>query len=292
MKSSGTTITVPGCLTLLLIFSVTAAQEVSSGKTFFQPEEPEEPARIGFATSLEEQVKEGSVYYGLIIGVDNYADPAIHSLDNPISDALELYEVLTTEYMFEKEHIQLLKDPKREDIIFALDYLSREVTPEDNLLIFYAGHGWWDKEANIGYWLPSDARKISKADWFRNSTLVDYLQEVNTRHTLLITDACFGGSIFKTRSAFDDAPKAIELLYDMPSRKAMTSGSLSEVPDKSPFTRFLLERLTKNKEKYLSSEQLFSSLRTAVINNSDAVPQFGEIRNVGDQGGDFIFIRK
>ncbi len=72
----------------------------------------------------------------------------------------------------------------------------------------------------------------------------------------------------------------------------MTSGQLTEVPDRSYFIRFLCERLTDNTEKYLSSEQLFSSIRMAVINNSDAIPEYGEIRNVGDQGGDFIFIRK
>ena len=33
-------------------------------------------------------------------------------------------------------------------------------------------------------------------------------------------------------------------------------------------------------------------LEQFVINNSDALPQYGEIGNVGDQGGDFIFIRK
>jgi len=72
----------------------------------------------------------------------------------------------------------------------------------------------------------------------------------------------------------------------------MTSGTLTEVPDRSSFTRYLLDRLNENEEMYLSSEQLFSSFRIAVINNSDAIPQYGEIRNVGDEGGDFIFLRK
>ena len=174
----------------------------------------------------------------------------------------------------------------------ALDDLARIVTPSDNLLIFYAGHGWWDEKSNIGYWLPADASKDSKAEWFRNSTLCDYLKEINSKHTLLIADACFAGGIFKTRKAFPDAPVAINKLYELPSRKAMTSGTLTEVPDRSAFIRFLVERLENNKEKYLSSEQLFSSFRIAVINNSDVVPQYGEIQGVGDEGGDFIFIRK
>jgi hypothetical protein len=242
--------------------------------------------------TLAEKIREQSTYYGLIIGVDNYMDPVIQDLDNPVRDAESLYEVLVNEYTFDDENITFLKDATREDIITAFDALSGKVTPSDNVLIFYAGHGWWDDEANNGFWLPADARNNNKIDWFRNSTLVDYLKEVKSKHTLLITDACFGGAIFKTRSVFMDAPKAIEMLYEMKSRKAMTSGTLTEVPDHSAFVKYLVERLKENEEKYLSSEQLFSSFRIAVMNNSDAVPQYGEIRNVGDQGGDFIFIKK
>jgi len=242
--------------------------------------------------TLADKVNKESKYYGLIIGINNYEDPALPNLDNPILDAQKLYDILTTEYIFEKENVEFIKDAKREDIINSLDELAKKATIEDNLLIFYAGHGWWDKDANIGYWLPSDARQNSKAAWFGNSSLVDYLKAINSKHTLLIADACFGGAIFKTRSAFPDAEKAINKLYELPSRKAMTSGTLTEVPDRSAFIRFLVERLSENTEKYMSSEQLFSSFRIAVINNSDVVPQYGEIRNVGDQGGDFIFIKK
>ena len=116
--------------------------------------------------------------------------------------------------------------------------------------------------------------------------------KIKSKHTLLIDDACFGGAIFKTRTAFPDARKAIQKLYELTSRKAMTSGTLTEVPDLSAFINFLVERLENNTEKYLSSDQLFSSFRIAVINNSNAIPQYGEIRNVGDQVGDFIFIKK
>ncbi len=242
--------------------------------------------------TLADIVNKESKYYGFIIGVNNYEDPTILPLDNAISDAEKLYEILTSEYVFEKENVKFIKNANRRDIINSLDKFAEIVTPKDNILIFYAGHGWWDEDANIGYWLPSDARQNSKADWFRNSTLVDYLKAIQSKHTLLITDACFGGSIFKSRKAFPEAEKAIQKLYELPSRKAMTSGQLTEVPDRSYFIRFLCERLTDNTEKYLSSEQLFSSIRMAVINNSDAIPEYGEIRNVGDQGGDFIFIRK
>jgi len=242
--------------------------------------------------SLAQKIAKESKYYALIIGIDNYPDPAIPSLDNPINDATKLRDILISKYTFDTDNIQFLTNSRRIDIIYALDNLARYVKSTDNLLIFYAGHGYYDTESNIGYWLPSDARKISKADWFRNGTLADYLKEIKSKHTLLITDACFGGSIFKSRSAFSDASTDIYKLYNLPSRKAMTSGSLTEVPDKSSFTAFLLDRLENNNQKYTSSEQLFSSFSTAVVNNSETEPQFGEIKNVGDQGGDFIFIQR
>ncbi|OFY50206.1 MAG: hypothetical protein A2Y87_11030 [Bacteroidetes bacterium RBG_13_46_8] len=231
-------------------------------------------------------------YYALIIGINEYQDPNLSNLDYPVKDAESLRNILETRYLFDEENIIFLVNATRSEINNALDILARKITREDNLLIFYAGHGWWDEKADIGYWLPKDAKREYKADWFRNSTLCDYIREINSKHTLLITDACFGGSIFKTRSANMETAKAIQMLYELPSRKAMTSGTLTEVPDRSTFVKYLINRLEDNQEKCISSEQLFTSFRMAVINNSDAIPQYGEIRNVGDEGGDFIFIRK
>ena len=84
---------------------------------------------------------------------------------------------------------------------------------------------------------------------------------------------------------------AIEKLFQLKSRKAITSGTLTEVPDKSVFVEYLFKRLKSNTEKYITSEQLFSEMRMAVINNSPNIPQFGTIHNTGDEGGDFVFIK-
>lgn len=242
--------------------------------------------------SLADRINGISTYYGLIIAIDEYNDYNLPKLDNPILDAERLYDVLTSKYTFNESNMTFLRNARREDIIKNLDMLSQKVTPNDNLLIYYAGHGWWDADAKNGYWLPSDAESSIKTNWFRNSTLVDYLKEIKSRHTLLIADACFGGSIFKTRSVMVKKDRAYERLYDLTSRKAMTSGTLTEVPDESSFAQYLVERLDENEAKYLTSEELFISFKLAVINNSNAVPKYGEISNVGDEGGDFIFLRK
>jgi len=242
--------------------------------------------------TLADKITKESTYYGLIIGINQYRDKDIPDLSNPISDAGKLYETLLKNYQFDEENIRFLKNANRADIIRSLDELGGLIGPEDNLLIFYAGHGWWDKKSENGYWLPADSHRNEKTNWFRNSTLVDYLKEIHSKHTLLITDACFGGSIFQARSAFGSREKAYEKLYELNSRKAMTSGQLTEVPDNSKFTEYLIDELNGNKATYLSSEELFSNFKIIVANNTDALPRFGEIRNVGDMGGDFIFLKK
>ncbi len=230
-------------------------------------------------------------YYALVIAVEQYDDPNINDLDNPINDAERFIKVLGAEYNFEQENINFLKNPSKADIIGTLHKMRSVVGSEDNLLIYYAGHGHYDEEMQTGYWLPRDASRDNPVDWLPNTDLTNYLNVLKTKHTLLIADACFSGGIFKTRAAFNNA-YAVEKLYRLNSRKAMTSGALSEVPDESKFVYYLIKRLEQNTKKYLSSEQLYVSLKDAVMQNSDNVPQFGTIQKVGDEGGDFIFIRR
>jgi len=290
------------CFAVLAIIS---AQVATSGKVSVRintkpkeetkqniPSEPEQKAfTIESAISNELSVGAGK-YYALIIGINSYSDPMINQLDYAIRDAEMFFNTITTRYTFDPQSVRFIKNATYANIIDALDYFAGVVQPVDNFLIFYAGHGYWNAESETGFWLPNDAQKNSTRNWFRNSVLRDYLREIKSKHTLLISDACFGGSILRTRNAFMDAPLAINKLYELRSRKAMTSGTLTEVPDQSMFLRYLVDRLQNNNEKYMPSEQLFSNFRMAVINNSRVVPQFGTIQDVGDEGGDFIFILK
>ncbi len=230
-------------------------------------------------------------YIALIIAVEEYNDPGINDLDQPVKDATRFLTLINTEYIFEKENIIFLRNPTKAEIFSALLQLRSTVTPEDNLLIYYAGHGYWDEEMSTGYWFPQDADPANPVNWLPNTDLTNYLNVLKSKHTLLIADACFSGGIFKSRAAFNNV-MSVERLYKLTSRKAITSGNLLEVPDKSVFIEYLIKRLDENKKKYLASEQLYSSMKEAVINNSPNIPQYGTIQNVGDEGGDFIFIRR
>lgn len=233
-------------------------------------------------------------YFAIVIGVQNYRDRTINSLDYPLRDAESVVNTLNKEYTFDQQNIVFLKDPDRKAIINAFDGLRRRVTADDNLLIFYAGHGIWDEDLRQGYWLPSNATSSDQSEWLPNSTVRDYVRGIKAKHTLLLADACFSGGIFKTREAFTQPDASIQKTYQMPSRRAITSGALKNVPDRSVFVEYLLKRLKENRETYLYAMKLYISMKDAVINNSpnNQTPLYGVINEAGDEGGDFIFVRR
>ena len=274
------------CLFITLVFLSALAQCATAQET----ESISNPVRVNLKP--KELISTAHRYYGLLIAVEEYTDPAIISLSEPLKDATKLRDVLKNKYTFDDQNITILKNPTFEELNVEFEELSRKIEPTDFLLIFYAGHGYFDEKTNIGYWLPSDAQKKNRAKWFRNSALVENIGAINSKHTFLIADACFSGGIFKTRAPFNNASPDIANMLKRTSRKAMTSGSLTTVPDESVFMKYLIKALNENNNLYFPSEDLFDEIRLAMKNNADTKPLYGEIRNVGDNGGNFVLMMR
>ena len=229
-------------------------------------------------------------YYALIIANNTYkTESGMSDLQRPIRDAMALKEVLTSRYTFDWKNVITLYDRTKLDVEVQLEELQKRLLPEDNLLIFYAGHGVMDKEADIGYWLLSDATN-SRVTWLRNSTITDFIKACRARHILLIADACYSGTIYTARGYLDNASPAIIDLMKSRSRKAITSGGTTEVADESKFAQVLIDQLRINNEQYLTSSQLYLLIQKPVLANSLTSPRWGPISNVGDDNGDFVFI--
>jgi hypothetical protein len=229
-------------------------------------------------------------YYALLIGNEDYKDPEFGKLGEPVSDAYKLKNVLETQYNFNDDKVIILKNASRADILNAFAEFRQKITENDNVLIFFAGHGRWVEDMKMGFWIPIDAEGDNESNWLSNSDITTQIRALKSKHTLLISDACFSGSIFATRGGFND-DAGVAVLYDLPSRNAMTSGNKTEVPDVSVFMEYLVKRLEQNTNKYLTAGELYMSLRIAVTGNSPAVPIFGPLQDTGDEGGDFIFVK-
>lgn len=231
-------------------------------------------------------------YHALIITVGKYTDPAFNDLDGPIKDGQNLAKVLNEYYGFDKANIKILKNATRGQIIKVFDEYKKKLDENDNLLLFYAGHGKFDEDTETGYWLPSDASADNSANWLPNSAIRDYLRGIKTQHTLLISDACFASSIL--RDPFPGAEKSINEIYKVKSRKAIISGN-DEAPDKSIFVEYLIDNLKKIDKQYFPAQYLFNRIKEPVINNSKTgqIPEYKSIPFTGDEGlaGDFVFTR-
>ncbi len=250
---------------------------------------------------LESLITAGK-YIALIIGINSYGG-YWPPLRNAVNDAKGVAEILRKSYMFDTVVTILDDQATRKNIIHELETLTSSIKSEDNLLIYYSGHGQFKKELNKGYWVPVDARSNSIADFISNNEVKTFLGGIPAKHTLLISDACFAGDIFRGRSTesiqFDpnNMERYYKEVYSKPSRIAITSGGLEEVNDAgkeghSIFTYFLLKSLKDNNNRYLDASQLFNDFRIAVTNNSEQTPLLQVVRDTGDEGGQFIFVRK
>jgi hypothetical protein len=233
-------------------------------------------------------------YHALVIAVQDYKDKTVNSLQYPVSDAQTVVKVLTERYTFDPKNVTLLSDPDGRAIFRAFEKLRTQVGEEDNLLIFYAGHGFWEEDMRQGYWLPVNATDDDRSVWIPNSTIRDYIRGIKAKHTLLVADACFSGGIFKTRDAFVQPDVSVQKVYELPSRRAVTSGAMKTVPDRSVFVEYLVKRLKDNTDPYLYAMKLYVNMKDAVTNNSpnNQTPLYGVIDGAGDEGGDFVFVRK
>ncbi len=231
--------------------------------------------------------------YALIIASQSYDDASIPSLENPVSDAVKLKLALKSNYSFSDDNIFTLFNPAVIDLKKKFAELFEIVQPEDNIIIFYAGHGIWVEKEKKGYWLLTDAKRNDVNTWFSNKLMLDLISKLPSRHTLLITDACFSGSVFKTRSLGNDAPPAMREMSEKISRVAITSGNDSEVPDESVFMKYLIKALSENKDKYLTAQKMFiTQIIEAVMTETKTEPRYGTLELAGHVGGDFIFVKK
>ncbi|MCX6326226.1 MAG: caspase family protein [Bacteroidia bacterium] len=238
-------------------------------------------------------------YYGLIIGIDEYSGEW-PLLKNAVNDAKAVAEILSSKYTFQYMKTLYNKEATRDNILKEFELLLQKIKENDNVLIYYSGHGEYIQNMDKGFWVPVDASSKAISKYISNEDIRSFLTGIHSKHTLLVTDACFSGDIFRGKTMtipYENSTKYYSKMYSLSSRKALTSGGVEPVLDKgkenhSVFAWYFLQALKKNTEKYYDAGQLFDFLKIPVVNNSYQTPVYSPIRNAGDEGGQFIFIMK
>jgi hypothetical protein len=230
-------------------------------------------------------------YHALVIGNNFYKDN-IPPLKTAIKDTTELASLLQDTYGFE---VELLLNADKDQILSALDKKSKSMRKDDNLLVYYAGHGVYDEDADVGYWLPVDADLEDKKNWIRNSTITDAIKGMDAKHVLLMADSCFSGTLLRSTQV-KRTGKFYTQMATRTARLVMTSGGVEPVMDgggdgHSVFARSLLAKL-RTPEIIIDGTSLYQAIREPVVMSSEQVPQYSNIRFIDSDGGDFLFVKR
>jgi hypothetical protein len=236
--------------------------------------------------------------YALIIGINRYKN--FDRLQTAVNDATGIGDILKSDYGFQTE---LILDEKatRQNIMKRLNALKGKLNPEDQLLIYYAGHGYLDKETETSYWLPVDAERSDPTNWIEAKSVSDQLKRTRAMQVLVVADSCYAGTI--SRSIDPDLAgrgsreSYLQKLKSKPSRVLIASGGNEPVDDSggrghSVFADVFIRSL-KNPidQQFTAEELLIRQIKESVAGRAEQTPEYRVIRNSGHDGGDFVFIR-
>jgi len=250
--------------------------------------------------------------WAFIIGI-NYDDPArsdrdrlvLPKLKNAERDARALRELLISHYGYAAENIIYNETGADATHQWMRESLRRlcdpnEVSPEDSLLVFFAGHGdRLESTKDQGALFPYDVqfgngRPIANTYLRVHSDLSDIIETSPARHKLVILDSCYSGEIFNIGARpSSDFHRDADALFEMPCMQAMTSCRASQVASdgpgaNSPFTESLLKSLQQLPARHVKAKRIWTNWLFAYMQTALPNGQTPDCRNLtGD--GEFSF---
>ena len=248
------------------------------------------PPAIKTKTSKYANVKFGK-YYALVIGNNEYK--YLPKLKTAAKDAKAVAKTLRDTFGFE---VKTLINATHYQILDAFDDYDRTLEKTDNFLIYYAGHGWLDKQSEQGYWLPVDAKSNRRSKWISNPTITSTLKSLRAKHVMVVADSCFSGTLTRGLKVTKRIDDYVRYVVDKKARIVLTSGGLEPVEDggggnNSPFAKAFMDVLNGTDE-VLTGTDLFKRIKRPVQVSADQTPNYADIRKAGHDGGDFLFVRK
>lgn len=238
--------------------------------------------------------------YALFFATDTY--DYWKNLVNPVYDANTIAAELKEKYGFQ---VEVVTNPTQSQILMKIkDYEKRNFRPQDQLFIFFAGHGQFDEGFGTGYIVAKNTLEVdqAKTTYISHANLRSYIDNIACKHILLTMDVCYGGTmdpeIAHSRSSESrDELTDNEFLARKLSKKTrryITSGGKEYVSDgklgkHSPFAACFLESLHSRggADQILTINEILPYLEKIKMNE----PRSGEFGD-NEKGSDFIFVAK
>jgi hypothetical protein len=236
-------------------------------------------------------------YHALVIGNENYQ--TLPSLETAAEDADAVASLLESKYGFD---VELLIDADRYQTMTALNRLRESLTEEDNLLVYYAGHGRRDEQGATAYWQPVDAEADNPANWIPSEVITEHLDLVSARHVLVVADSAYSG--LRSRSSIAQLPRGmseeqrfhhLRLMRERRARLVLSSGESAPVAatagaGRSRFSTAFLSVLEQN-DGVLEASRVYQRLVEQVGTEPGArPPEFATMRWARNNIADFFFV--
>lgn len=189
--------------------------------------------------------------YAILFATDKY--DYWSDLVNPIEDAHAIANELKKQYGFD---VEVVENPTSDEVFIKIaDYVQKKFKPQDQLMIFFAGHGYFDDTFGEGFVVAKNSLENDKAktSYISHNRLRSVINNIPCEHIFLTMDVCFGGTfdpvIAKERGGIYEETTQTEFLIrklSYKTRKYLTSGGKTYVSDgvagkHSPFTVKLLQ---------------------------------------------------
>jgi len=235
--------------------------------------------------------------YALFFATDQYDNWG--DLVNPIYDSKAIGKELEERYGFE---VRIVENIDQNDVFTILrEYALRNYKPQDQLFIFFAGHGQYDETFGEGYVVArnSIANDPGKNTYISHNRLRNNIDNIKCDHIFLVMDVCFGGTfdpvLASSRSVYSEIDNVEFMVKKLAvrTRKYLTSGGKEYVSDgiagkHSPFASRFLEALKTNggEDRLLTLTELNSFMERL-----QTTPRFGAFGS-DQEASDFLFIAK
>lgn len=236
--------------------------------------------------------------YVLLFATDQYDHWS--DLVNPIDDAQSIAKVLKEKYGFETE---ILENPNQDDVYNKLrEYAERKFKPQDQLMIFFAGHGYFDETFGEGFVVAKNSLENDNArtSYISHNRLRGIIQNIPIEHVFLAMDVCFGGTFdpviasargVEAMETSDSEYVVRKLSYR--TRKYLTSGGKEYVSDgipgkHSPFTLRMLQAFAEGggSDRILTLAEIKTYVEK--LKPEPRLGSFGDDKNESD----FLFVSK
>lgn len=241
-------------------------------------------------------------YHALVIGNDTYR--SVGNLQTAGNDAIAVEQIFREKYGF---NTFLLLNANQRTLLSALERMRLTLGPQDNLVVYYAGHGELDEISGKGYWLPTDAELHSKDKWIGNDTITAIIDSMTAKHVLVIADSCYSGTLTQASvaKALVKADANIKVKWTTAMSQArvrtvLSSGGVRPVIDSTPgskhsiFAARFLDVL-KHNTTVLEGYELFYQVQKHVADAASAldtyqIPRYAPMQHAGHQAGEFFFV--